>query len=131
MPGTYKELAQQSKQFRDLLQLHQERAKADTGPESQPAELSSRPDNPSPRPDKSAPAPDKAHPDRTQNRELAKRLIKKEQKYTGAVTLATYAAYYSSAFGMSEPSSTKLPVTEGKGSQYQQVTCAATIHVFT
>lgn len=116
LPGSYKELAQQSQHFRGLVQLDQERTQVDTGPESQP-------DNPSLDPDKPAPAADKAKPDRTQNRELAKRLIKKEQKYTGAVTLATYAAYYSSAFGMAEQSSAKPPTTEGKGSQYQLVTC--------
>ena len=98
------------------MQLDQERTQVDTGPESQP-------DNPSLDPDKPAPAADKAKPDRTQNRELAKRLIKKEQKYTGAVTLATYAAYYSSAFGMAEQNSAKPLTTEGKGSQYQLVTC--------
>ena len=66
-----------------------------------------------------APAKSKGQGDHHSNSEQSKQLIKVEHKHTGAVTLATYAAYYSSAFGINDDDYGKLP--EDEANPYRRV----------
>ena len=110
--GSYAELAQESPQFRALLQLdNKDRSQVDDRTESNTESHSPRPDSPSPTLRK-----EKGRKQR--NPKLGKQLIKKEEQKTGAVTCATYAAY----FATSDESSGEQTANGGSGSQYRQVT---------